>query len=298
MQVLDASDGDLAPYTLHPHDDVQESEVGENEKDGDGGETSVCGGYGRYIWGVDDVCSDGGRSSGCRDTGGGEGDADDGGSSNGDENDCGIGNSSDWGQRYGGDSAGSDIVPNAHNKSGRAPHNPLSQSNKLTVVRFIKNNAAVHALSSAAIPNPPTGGDVHVLMPEDPGADNSCSSSLRRKHKSRPELIYAYKCSECGNEYASYPALYLHRKRNHTMPPVTQDGSGGDGSGGVTGDGSGGVTGDALPVAVDSFHDEGKLKSKLRHLSETDRTFSCTECDRKYGSSAALYTHRKMKHSS
>ena len=90
------------------------------------------------------------------------------------------------------------------------------------------------------------------------------------------------------------------------MPPVTQDESGGDGSGGVTGDGSGGVTGDgsggvtgdALPVAVDSFHDEGKLKSKLRHLSETDRTFSCTECERKYGSSVALYTHRKIKHSS
>ena len=41
------------------HDDVQESEVGENEKDGDCGETSVCGGYGRYIWGVDDVCTDG-----------------------------------------------------------------------------------------------------------------------------------------------------------------------------------------------------------------------------------------------
>ena len=77
--------------------------------------------------------------------------------------------------------------------------------------------------SSAAIPNPPTGGDIHVLMPEDSGADNSCSSSLRR-----------------------YPALYLHRKRNHTMPPVTGDGSGGvtgDGSGGVTGDGSGGITG-------------------------------------------------------
>ena len=101
-------------------------------------------------------------------------------------------------------------------------------------------------MSSAAIPNPPTGGDVHVLMPEDSGADNSCSSSLRRKRRSRSELIYAYKCSECGNEYASYPALYLRRKRNHTMPPVTGDGSGGvtgDGSGGVTGDGSGGVTG-------------------------------------------------------
>ena len=73
MQVLDASDGDLAPYTLHPHDDVQESEVGENEKDGDGGETSVCRGCGRCVWGVDNACSDGGRSSGCRDTGVGEG---------------------------------------------------------------------------------------------------------------------------------------------------------------------------------------------------------------------------------
>ena len=35
----------------HRDDDVQElepiGEVGENEKDGDGGETSVCGGYGR-----------------------------------------------------------------------------------------------------------------------------------------------------------------------------------------------------------------------------------------------------------
>lgn len=42
---VNASDGDLAPYTLHADDDVQESEpigeVGENEKDGDGGETSV-----------------------------------------------------------------------------------------------------------------------------------------------------------------------------------------------------------------------------------------------------------------
>ena len=69
MEVLDASDGELAP---HADDDVQESErigeVGENENDGDGGgsETSVCGGYARY-GGVDDFCSYGGRSSGCRD---------------------------------------------------------------------------------------------------------------------------------------------------------------------------------------------------------------------------------------
>ena len=69
---------------------------------------------------------------------------------------------------------------------------------------------------------------------------------------------------------------------------VTGDGSGGvtgDGSGGVTGDGSGGVTGDALPVAVDSSHDEGKPKRKRRQLSETDRKFSCTERDLKYRSS-------------
>ena len=39
--------------------------------------------------------------------------------------------------------------------------------------------------TSAAIPNPPTGGDDHVPMPEDSGADNGCSSSLRRKHRSR-----------------------------------------------------------------------------------------------------------------
>ena len=61
-----------------------------------------------------------------------------------------------------------------------------------------------------------------------------------------------------------------------------------DGSGGVAGDGSGGVAGDALPVAVDSSHDEREAsqvppKRKRRQLSEADRKFSCTECDQKYG---------------
>eukprot|EP00731_Ephydatia_muelleri_P033996 Em0044g16a len=102
MEVLDASDGELAPHT---DDDVQESErigeVGENES-----ETSVC-------MGVDDFCSDGGRSSGSMEAGM-----------------C----------------SGSDIVPNAHGNSGRAPHHALSQLDKLTVVKFIKNYAAVHAL--------------------------------------------------------------------------------------------------------------------------------------------------------
>ena len=197
---------------------------------------------------------------------------------------------------------------------------------------------------SAAIPNPPTDGEVHVLMPENSGADNCGSGTSRRKCRSRSELIYAYKCSECGNDYASYPALSLHRKKKHKTLPVTGDGSGGvtsdgsggvagdgsggiagdrsggiagdgsggvagdgsggvagDGSGGVAGDGSGGVAGDALPVAVDSSHDEREAsqvppKRKRRQLSEADRKFSCTECDRKYGSSGALYTHRNKKH--
>ncbi|KAL5493394.1 hypothetical protein EMCRGX_G014570 [Ephydatia muelleri] len=181
---------------------------------------------------------------------------------------------------------------------------------------------------SAAIPNPPTDGEVHVLMPENSGADNCGSGTSRRKCRSRSELIYAYKCSECGNDYASYPALSLHRKKKHKTLPVTGDGSGGvtsdgsggvagdgsggiagdrsggiagdgsggvagdgsggvagDGSGGVAGDGSGGVAGDALPVAVDSSHDEREAsqvppKRKRRQLSEADRKFSCTECDR------------------
>ncbi|KAL5484096.1 hypothetical protein EMCRGX_G020542 [Ephydatia muelleri] len=249
MEVLDASDGELAPHT---DDDVQESErigeVGENES-----ETSVC-------MGVDDFCSDGGRSSGCMDARGGERDAGgDGGSSDGDDSDRGDGDSSDCSQDWGtcssngdesdrgdrctsdgdmcscdgnesdsGDSgdggvakvsnvlnvfltkggcckhsclmkyhdlaqirahslaalnkktrkavvlgmlalvqdnlvlemytiialtameagmcSGSDIVPNAHGNSGRAPHHALSQLDKLTVVKFIKNYAAVHAL--------------------------------------------------------------------------------------------------------------------------------------------------------
>ena len=38
--------------------------------------------------------------------------------------------------------------------------------------------------------------------------------------------------------------------------------------------------------------------SKCRQISETDGKFSCMECGLKYGSSAALYTHRKKKHSS
>ena len=42
--------------------------------------------------------------------------------------------------------SGSDIVPHAHGNSGRAPHNALSQFDKLTVVKFIKNYAAAHAL--------------------------------------------------------------------------------------------------------------------------------------------------------
>eukprot|EP00731_Ephydatia_muelleri_P035503 Em0129g11a len=91
MEVLDASDGELAPHT---DDDVQESErigeVGENES-----ETSVC-------MGVDDFCSDGGRSSGCMDARGGERDAGgDGGSSDGDDSDRGDGDSSDCSQDWG-----------------------------------------------------------------------------------------------------------------------------------------------------------------------------------------------------
>ena len=39
--------------------------------------------------------------------------------------------------------------------------------------------------SLAAISNSPTDGDVHVLMPEDSGADNSGSDSLRRKCRNR-----------------------------------------------------------------------------------------------------------------
>eukprot|EP00731_Ephydatia_muelleri_P024242 Em0016g513a len=139
MEVLDASDGELAPHT---DDDVQESErigeVGENES-----ETSVC-------MGVDDFCSDGGRSSGCMDARGGERDAGgDGGSSDGDDSDRGDGDSSDCSQDWAmeaGMCSGSDIVPNAHGNSGRAPHHALSQLDKLTVVKFIKNYAAVHAL--------------------------------------------------------------------------------------------------------------------------------------------------------
>eukprot|EP00731_Ephydatia_muelleri_P003128 Em0001g3128a len=69
--------------------------------------------------------------------------------------------------------------------------------------------------SSAAIPNPPTGGGGPCPHARGFMCDNSCYRSLRRKHRSRSELIYAYKCLECGIEYASYPALYLHRKRNH-----------------------------------------------------------------------------------
>ena len=56
---------------------------------------------------MDDVCSDGGRSSGCRDTSGGEGDADDG-SSNGDENDRGDGGSIDGDESDTGDGDNSD----------------------------------------------------------------------------------------------------------------------------------------------------------------------------------------------
>ena len=78
----------------HTDDDVQESErigeVGENES-----ETSVC-------MGVDDFCSDGGRSSGCMDARGGERDAGgDGGSSDGDDSDRGDGDSSDCSQDWG-----------------------------------------------------------------------------------------------------------------------------------------------------------------------------------------------------
>ena len=147
--------------------------------------------------------------------------------------------------------------------------------------------------SSATIPNTPTDGEVHVLMPENSGAGNGGSGSLKRKRRTRSELIYAFKCSVCGNEYASYNALFLHRKRNHTMPPVTGDGSGG---------GTSGVTGDALPVAVDSSHDEGEAsqvrpKRKRRQLTEAERKFCCTECGLKYGSNAALCTHRKKNHS-
>ena len=110
--------------------------------------------------------------------------------------------------------------------------------------------------------------EVHAVMPQDSGAGNGGSGSLKRKRRSRSKLIYAFKCSECGNEYASYSALYLHRKKNHTTPPVTGDGSGG---------GTSGVTGDALLVAVDSSHDgeasQVRPKRNHRQLTEAERKF-------------------------
>ena len=135
---------------------------------------------------------------------------------------------------------------------------------------------------SNAIPDPPaveSADDTHSYM-QDEG--NSCVSG-RRKRRSRSELILAFQCTVCGNKYGSSSALSLHKKNTHKQPAVP-----GDEHGDVT---------KADNASVDEGS-QGPSKRRRRKKSEIDRQFSCLVCGNKYGSSSALYTHKKRDHGS
>ena len=138
---------------------------------------------------------------------------------------------------------------------------------------------------SNAITNPPavsgneSADDTHSEM-QDKG--NSCVSG-RRKRRPRSELILAFQCTVCGNKYGSSSALYLHKKNTHKQPAVP-----GDEHGDVT---------KADNASVDE-ESQGPSKRRRRLKSEIDRPFSCSVCGKKYGSSSALYTHKKRDHGS
>jgi hypothetical protein len=139
---------------------------------------------------------------------------------------------------------------------------------------------------SNAIPDPPTvegnesADETHSEM-QDKG--NSCVSG-RRKRRPRSELILAYQCTVCGNKYGSSQALYLHKKNTHTQPAVP-----GDEHGDVA---------KADNASVDEGSQGPPCKRRRRKKSEIDRPFSCSVCGNKYGSSSALYTHKKSDHGS
>ena len=111
---------------------------------------------------------------------------------------------------------------------------------------------------------------------------NSCVSG-RRKRRPRSELILAYQCTVCGNKYGSGSALSLHKKMTHKQPAVPGD------------EHSGATKVDSASVDVGS---QDPSKRRRRKKSEIDRPFSCFVCGNKYGSSSALYTHKKRDHGS
>ena len=115
------------------------------------------------------------------------------------------------------------------------------------------------------------------------GEGNSCVSG-RRKRRSRSELILAFQCTVCGNKYASSSALSTHKKNTAHKQPA------------VPGDEHGDVT-KADNASVDEGS-QGPSKRRRRLKSEIDRPFSCSVCGKKYGSSSALYTHKKRDHGS
>ena len=112
---------------------------------------------------------------------------------------------------------------------------------------------------------------------------NSCVSG-RRKRRPRSELILAYQCTVCGNKYGSGSALSLHKKMTHKQPAVPGD------------EHSGATKVDSASVDVGS--QDPSCKRRRRKKCEIDRPFSCFVCGNKYGSSSALYTHKKRDHGS
>ena len=84
-------------------------------------------------------------------------------------------------------------------------------------------------------------------------------------------------------EFGSGSALSLHKKMTHKQPAVPGD------------EHSGATKVDSASVDVGS---QDPSKRRHRKKSEIDRPFSCFVWGNKYGSSSALYTHKKRDHGS
>ena len=135
---------------------------------------------------------------------------------------------------------------------------------------------------STAIPNPPA---VEDQVSDDAYSEvqdsevNDHVPGRRKRRRARSERILAYQCPACDRKYASSQALYQHRRNSHKQSPVA----------------GGGGQSDVTDTVCDGGR-QGPSKRTRRQTSELDRKFSCSLCDRKYASQAALYTHNKNKH--
>ena len=135
---------------------------------------------------------------------------------------------------------------------------------------------------STAIPNPPA---VEDQVSDDAYSEvqdsevNDHVPGRRKRRRARSERILAYQYPACDRKYASSQALYRHRRNSHKQSPVA----------------GGGGQSDVTDTVCDGGR-QGPSKRTRRQTSELDRKFSCSLCDRKYASQAALYTHNKNKH--